>query len=447
MKRILMMAAILAIVCAKAFATTPGANVNSTVFFGYDKLQPLNAEMQQVEKNARATIYHVSYATTNAQRVTAYLYVPATGKAPYPCVIMMHGAGGSKEDFKPMYDFLSMRGYAVLAPDAAFHGERISEGIDSEAADWYQTRNLIMQTVVDLRRTIDWLETRPEVDSSRIGYLAASQGSFIGSIFVAVDTRVKAAALLVGGADFKVFFRNSQLPSINLLRNYLSPAELDAVADELAPIDPQYYIGSISPRPLLLMNGRKDLIISEAAGKRLQELAGEPKETYWYDGTHIPPFDLALVRCSDFFRKYLKPSKKNAPQPAADEKKNAAAAPKPEISVKFDRNMSDPAKRLILISASTKKPLPQGASLAVQFPNISPGNFPLKDDGSHGDAKAGDGVWSFRFELGPVVPDLAVVGGPKLYKTFVVAVSDRGEILSSVDVGALTGEVIPEEKP
>ena len=433
MKRIVIAAILAAALAlpALANATAPGGMVRSASFFEYDISQPLSPKVEQLEKNARYTKYHVWYVGTNEQRVSAYLFTPSKGKEPFPCIIVMHGSGGSKDDFGVLYDYLALRGYAILAVDAAFHGERkMNTEIRAEKADWYQTRDMIIQTVVDLRRGIDFLEMRPEIDPNRVGFLGASQGTFIGTVFAGVETRIKAAALLVGGADFRTFFKNSQIPGIVMMRNYFSPEKLEAIADDLAVIDPQYYIGAISPRAVLLINGKKDYIISEAAGKRLHELAKEPKEMFWYDGGHLPAFDLILGVTPKFFGKYLKNIK--TPPPTAP-----APDVKPEIKSEIKREVSDPAHRFFTVIATTEQPLPKGVSLALCMPEVGPVNFPLFDDGSHGDAIAGDNVWTMRVEFGPVVPDIAFIGGDKIYKTEVRAVAENGAILSSVEAGIL----------
>lgn len=418
-----------------AVAAEPGTMVPSATLFEYDNLQPLYPEVALREEKPTHKMHRVEYQSTNGMRVPAFYYVPTKGKRPLPCIIFTHGGGGSKDDFTSLYEFMAMRGFAILAPDAHLHGERVAPNIEPDQSDWYKTRNIILQTVVDLRRGVDWLETRPEIDADRIGYMGGSQGAFVGSVFVAVEKRVAAAAILVGGADFRVFLRHSLIPSLVLLRNYATEEEIDRYADILAVVDPMYYISAIAPRPLLLMNGTRDLIISKEAGERLQELAGEPKELHWYEGAHIPPIDKALLLASKFFKKHLK--RKKPPAPAEPP---AGAAEKPKISFSLERDFSNPENRVVTASASAEKPLPPGASLAIHFPRLSPRNLPMYDDGTHGDEKAGDGVWTMRLELGPRVPDLDVIGGDELYSAQIRALAAGGEVLSSADAGPITVE-------
>ena len=429
----IMLTAIIAL-CAAARAEQGGETPWPTLF-DYDASQPLLEDLKLMHEMPQYRQYHLSFYSANGQRVTALYYEPIKARKPFPAIVCVHGAAGSKEDIKIAYDFFATRGFAVLAIDAALHGERAVEHINALRADWYTLRHIYAQTVLDLRRAVDWLETRPAVDPSRIGYFGVSMGTIIGSTFCGVDKRIAAAALIIGGADFHLFLRHSQLPGIVILRNYATEAELDAVADSLAPVDPQYFVGRIAPRPAMFMNGRQDYAISPEAGARLQDLAGEPKETYWYDGGHLPPFDQVMLRTANFFKKHLKKSGENPAAPKA-----APAAPAPDIRVSIKRDFTDPGHRIVDISASTAKPLPPGASLALFFPLLPQRNLPLYDDGTHGDAKAADGVWSFRFILGPHPQELEIVGGEKMYEAAIRALDANGAVLSEVGAGIITRE-------
>jgi uncharacterized protein len=410
----------------------PGVMLQSATLFDYEKLAPLDDKVTLMEEQPQVTRYKVEFTSTNGLRVPGYYYIPKHGKKPLPCIIFMHGAGGSKEDLIIGYQFMAIRGFAVLALDAALHGERKVPGLEPDKTDWYQTRAFFIQTVIDMRRAVDWLETRPEIDPSRIGYFGASQGSIIGTVFVGVEKRIACAFFLIGGADFHILFRHSQLPSLTIVRNYATDAEIDRMADDMAAVDPQYYIGAISPRPVFLMNGRKDLIISPEASARLQELAREPKETAWYDGPHLPPFDKVIVLAAKFYKKNLMQIKPYTPLPEMTKEI-------PVIKFNLARDLSSPLDRVITVTASADK-LPPGGALAIDFPTLSPRSMPLFDDGTHGDVKAGDGTWTFKYSLGPRAPDLDLVGGDQLYECRILALDSYGRTLTAADAGWLTAE-------
>ena len=68
-------------------------------------------------------------------------------------------------------------------------------------------RDTLIQESKDIGRSIDYLETRPDIDRNRIGYLGVSMGAALGVIFAAVEDRFKAVVILDGG-----FFDEKPLP-------------------------------------------------------------------------------------------------------------------------------------------------------------------------------------------------------------------------------------------
>ena len=426
---------------AVARAATPGVSVPSATFFDYDATQPLNPTSEQLEDKQFHTEYRVEFNTTNGLRVPGLFYVPKKGRRPLPAILIMHGAGGSKQDFTMAYEFLAMRGFAVLAIDAALHGDRAAPGVDAFRADWLQLRAIYMQTVVDLRRAVDWLQSQDDIDDEFIGFWGVSMGTMIGTVFCAVEPRIHAAALLLGGADYHVLLRHSQLPALAIMRNYGNQEEMDTVAEQLAAVDPQYYIGAIAPRPVLLMNGERDYIISPEAGARLQELANEPKEIHWYDGGHLPPFDKVLMLSSDFFKKHLK--RKQAPPKGPPHVDLEADT---EITAHIDRDVSDPNTRRFTVTASAQPDLPEGVSLTAHFPMLSDLNLPMFDDGTHGDAAAGDGTWTMLYVLGPHPSALDVVGGAAMYEITIRAVGPDDAVLTEQPAGLLIEDTADEDK-
>jgi len=63
-------------------------------------------------------------------------------------------------------------------------------------------RDLVIQWAKDLRRAIDYLETRKDIDSKRLAYFGRSLGAIWGPVMTAVEPRIKASVLLAGGLPF-----------------------------------------------------------------------------------------------------------------------------------------------------------------------------------------------------------------------------------------------------
>lgn len=139
---------------------------------------------------------------------------------------------------------------------------------------------------------IDYLTTRADLDPSAIVLAGASFGGQLAAVAGAVDERASAVLVVFGGGDY------SQLLQANLkvkplwLRSLL--AHLGAWL--ITPLEPLDYVGSISPRPLILINGERDTSIPRQSVEALYAAAREPKTLIWLDEGHIRPRDHELIQ-------------------------------------------------------------------------------------------------------------------------------------------------------
>ncbi|HYM00009.1 MAG TPA: hypothetical protein VEZ90_13730, partial [Blastocatellia bacterium] len=99
-------------------------------FYRYDKSLPLQLEIKEdsvvpatevVPAHRKIKLYFLS---THDERVAAILWLPAETKPPFACSLYLHGLGQKKETAEPYANALLKEGYAVMALDAAYHGER-----------------------------------------------------------------------------------------------------------------------------------------------------------------------------------------------------------------------------------------------------------------------------------------------------------------------------------
>lgn len=266
-------------------------------YYAYDKTLPLRDSIWQIRDTTDYILYSTIFQSVHNQQVTGLLSIPKTGNAPYSTVILLHGAGDKKtvDYVETGNDFFTKAGYAVLRIDIHNHGERKVNNYEFSLNEKlkYWTRNTISQTVFDLGRSIDFLETRPEIDSDNIGYYGISLGGIIGTVFCGLDARIKAPVIVIAGG------------SLNLL--YGKDALNQEVLDYMSIIDPINFVDKISPRPLLMVNAENDEIIPPLTSKLLFQKANQPKEIKWYPTTHkkVPLKDVYQDGI-DWFDKYLK---------------------------------------------------------------------------------------------------------------------------------------------
>ncbi len=281
------------------------------VFYDYDKSLPLEVQIREdvpVPASENVPAHHrisLSFMNNHDERVPGILWTPSEGKAPYPCVFYLHGLGGNKGQGSLFSSDLLKEGYAVMALDAAYHGERAPGKQPMYGTTFYRLRDGYIQTVVDYRRAIDYLETRGDIDSKRVTLIGVSMGAIMGSVLGGVDRRIKCPVLLVGGADRGLMSRISQIEVWKKIRAENPNLDFDEVSRIMAPADPLNFVDKISPRPVLMINGTKDEIVPVPANKLLHTAAKEPKKIVWLEAGHSLPRAQMMPLVLDWLRTRL----------------------------------------------------------------------------------------------------------------------------------------------
>lgn len=192
-----------------------------------------------------------------------------------------------------------------MSLDAAYHGERAAGKKPMYGTTFHRLRDGYMQTVVDYRRAVDYLETRSDIDSRRVTLIGLSMGAIIGAVLGGVETRIKCPVLLVGGADRGMMSRLSQIEVWKKVRAENPKLDFDEISRIMAPADALNFVDKISPRPVLMINGTKDDIVPVEANKLLHKTAREPKKIVWLESGHSLPRAQTLPIIFAWFEKHL----------------------------------------------------------------------------------------------------------------------------------------------
>ena len=201
-----------------------------------------------IEKLAYQSLPHIY--------VTANLYLPSSGHAPYPAVVYLCGhlysPYGAKAAYQRYPESLARYGYVVLAIDPIQISETyaIHHGPSSYGMfDWYALGYTPGGVEVwNAIRGIDYLETRSEVDVKRIGMTGRSGGGAMSWWTAALDTRVK---VIVPGASIITY--------VSHLRDYTTLQKCDCMFfGNIYRHDMLDLGGLLAPRPVYMIYGKKD---------------------------------------------------------------------------------------------------------------------------------------------------------------------------------------------
>lgn len=274
-------------------------------FYDYDKDFPFEVEVSDGKDMGNYLQYDVRFESAHDQFVPS-IYICPRGSGPYPALVFLHGRGGSRTDISSIAPLVIGAGYAGIAIDCQYHGDRNPRGKNIYSQYAYSDRDAMIQTVIDARRAVDFLQSREEVDPERIGLLGGSMGGIIGTLFAAVEERIKASALLVAGGNWAILATKSQHEDGKAIREH--QVDVPISARIMAPVDPINLVDLISPRPVLFQLGKKDDIVPAETGRLLFEAAKEPKEVDWYDSGHGLPLDKVAPRVMSWLDSHLKNS-------------------------------------------------------------------------------------------------------------------------------------------
>jgi dienelactone hydrolase len=214
--------------------------------------------------------------------VPAYFVKPKNLTGKTPVVLYHHSHSGDykrgKDEFiygrntisKPPYaEFLTAQGYCGLCADTWVFGERATK-TESDTFKHMLWHGRVMwgMMVYDSLRAMDYLHTRPEVDTTRIGTVGLSMGSTMAWWLAALDTRVKATADICCLTDFQALIEADNLKGhgvyyfVPSLLKYFTTAKINAL---------------IAPRAHLALAGNLDPLTPVAGLERIDK---ELREVY-----------------------------------------------------------------------------------------------------------------------------------------------------------------------
>ncbi len=246
------------------------------------------------ETEGSLRVDQMEYTSVDGERVPALFAVP-TEPAPLGCLIFLPGFGQPKEALPEVREGMAKLRLATFTIDPRNVGAR---GGDEQALEAVKTaegvRAMLLDTVADLRVGLDWLERRPECKSN-IAVLGTSYGGTVATHLAAQDKRIKAAVVTSVGATYKqsILMQPLAAKAVPDLPTYVvgandDPAVLDQAVKVLSPYDLERWIGKIAPRPVMLINGRFDPIVTPGDALQLAAAARSPKTVLYFNGGHDP---------------------------------------------------------------------------------------------------------------------------------------------------------------
>lgn len=230
---------------------------------------PLQPIVEKTEQKDGYRLERITYLVEPHERIAAYLLVPdgASKSRPAPGICLWHQHNGAYDigmaepaglKMGPMHHTgvaLAREGYVVLCPDAAGFGERNRKGkLNGRNLEHYlfamyvaEGKCLAWKNILDMRRAVDYLSSRPEVDANRLGCYGHSMGSTHTWLVGPWEPRLKA---LVGNCCMPTYAAMERTDLIHCFPNYIPGWRRHGDIPDI--------VGMIAPRALHLNFGETD---------------------------------------------------------------------------------------------------------------------------------------------------------------------------------------------
>ncbi len=252
--------------------------------FDYDQRAPLNIKQIGVRHREHATIYDITYASPKGGVVPAYLVVPK-GRGPFAAVIWGHwywdnSSMRNRRQFLDEAIVLAQAGVVSLLTDGpvARPDHVTSKGPlnEQQAVD-------LVQAVVDMRRGVDLLLARRDVDPKRVAFVGHSYNAMVGAFLSGIDRRFKTFVLMAGSLSDEVNLKSKEYQEY---RRKVGPEKFDAFFAKYYWTDEGKYVAHAAPAFVFLQYASQEKFLNPDRAREYEKIVSEPKLFKIYDAPH-----------------------------------------------------------------------------------------------------------------------------------------------------------------
>jgi dienelactone hydrolase len=258
--------------------------------FDYDSHSGLDMRETDVHKRDKVRLIELNYSGASGDRVPAYLLIPP-GNGPFPAILWAHwlmkgSPLANKDEFLEEAVVLARAGMVSLLIDAPQSRNEWVETKGSMLEQVKQQSEAAAQQVIDLRRGVDLLSGRADVDRHRIAFVGHSWDAHVGAILAGIETRIGAYVLMASGySDEEEAFASTNPETITHIKE-AGEENVREYFHEYAWDDPVYFLGHTDRESIFLQFASGDPITREMAQKYLDRFSSKDKKMEFYDAGH-----------------------------------------------------------------------------------------------------------------------------------------------------------------
>jgi len=265
------------------YLPTPVSTFNTLAAAYRYEPAPLDARIEETVETPDWKREKITFNGAGGERAIAYLYLPHHVARPLQVLHYVPG-GDVASGFRSITDSMDERMAPFVKLGRAAFGVVLKGYIgrlrpagtallDGTTVEYLEH---VVERTTELRRGLDYLETRPDLDRTRIGFVGPSTGAQIGLILAALETRYRTVVLIGAGV----------------------PIGYTRVIEQANPVNFASHVRA----PKLIVQGRYDEDSPlRTAAEPLFKVLTEPKQLVLYDGGHVPPLEIVVKAASAWF--------------------------------------------------------------------------------------------------------------------------------------------------
>ncbi len=265
---------------------------------------------------AEITLLPESKYTSYNSREIVFDYYSSKRGGKRPAIIILPIMGGKNYPIESHFArYFATKEYNVFL----VHRE---QKMDKEVNALEDVDNLLKTTVADNRRVIDWLSSQENIATNKIGVFGISFGAIKSSLLLALEERVKASVLGLGGGDLPYILAHTTEKGLvkhraKLLKKHnLTLQEGEDILRSTITYEPNEFARYINPQEAMLVLARFDTVVPYQKGLELRRNMGNPKTLvvpagHYSSAVFIPHIKSQAFR---FFERRFKEEGKNLPR-------------------------------------------------------------------------------------------------------------------------------------
>ena len=261
-------------------------------------------------KNNHYTLRQITFPSNHKilslqHDITIDYYAVNSAEEKTPIILILPILGGNNNISSTFARYFTKHGFAA----AIVHRQNRYK----EMGYLKQPNQIMRQIIFDHKQALDWIESRPELDASRIGVFGVSMGGIKGALLSALDQRIATSVIVLAGGDLPYILTHTEEKNIKkereaiLAEKGITIEELQQELSKKIECDPINYAQHIDAGKTLMILAVFDNTVAFHKGVELKEKIGDPETIYLLSGHYSAIIYLPYVKyqARKFLQKHL----------------------------------------------------------------------------------------------------------------------------------------------